>query len=115
MLYGYSFVVYIKADDIYKHIAEDVETRFDTSNYELDRPFPKEKYKKVKGLIKDELGGKIMTKIVGLRAKTKQKLNLSFLFMAHFFVPFAFSSSLPPSIKMAVVQMKKQKAQKSVP
>ena len=29
-----SFIVYIKADDNYKDIAEDVETRFDTSNYE---------------------------------------------------------------------------------
>ena len=34
------FIVYIKADDIYKDIAEDVETRFDTSNYELDRLLP---------------------------------------------------------------------------
>ena len=32
------FTVYIKTDDIYKDIAEDVETRFDTSNYELDSP-----------------------------------------------------------------------------
>ena len=32
----YSFIVYIKTDDIYKDIAEDVETRFDTSNYELN-------------------------------------------------------------------------------
>ena len=31
----------MKSDDIYKDIAEDVETRFDTSNYELDRPLPK--------------------------------------------------------------------------
>ena len=31
-----SFVVYIKADDIYKDIAEDVETRFDSSNYESE-------------------------------------------------------------------------------
>ena len=30
------FVVYIKADEIYKDIAEDVETKFDTSNYELE-------------------------------------------------------------------------------
>ena len=29
-----SFIVYIKTDDIYKDIAEDVETRLDTSNYE---------------------------------------------------------------------------------
>ena len=34
-------MVYIKADDIYKYIAEDVETRFDTSDYELSRPPPK--------------------------------------------------------------------------
>ena len=32
-----SSIVYIKTDDIYKDIGEDVETRFDTSNYELDR------------------------------------------------------------------------------
>ena len=36
-----SFIVFIETDDIYKNIAEDVETRFDTSNYELDRPLPK--------------------------------------------------------------------------
>ena len=38
-----SFIAYIKTDDIYKNIAEDVETRFDTSNYELERPLPTEK------------------------------------------------------------------------
>ena len=38
-----SFIVSIKTDDSYKHIAEDVETRFNTSNYELDRPLPKGK------------------------------------------------------------------------
>ena len=31
-----AYIVYI-TDDIYKDITEDVETRFDTSNYELDR------------------------------------------------------------------------------
>ena len=36
-----SFIAYTKTDDIYKDIAEDVETGFDTSNYELDRPLPK--------------------------------------------------------------------------
>ena len=56
------FILYMKADDIYKGIAEDVETRFDTSNYELDRTLPKGKNKEVIGLMKDELGGKIMTK-----------------------------------------------------
>ena len=40
-----SFIVYIKTGDIFKDIAEDVETRLDTSNYELDRPLPKGKNK----------------------------------------------------------------------
>ena len=69
-----SSTVYIKTDDNYKDIAEDVETRFDTSNYKLecnsiDKPLPKGKNKKVIGLIKDELGGKFITKFVRLRAK----------------------------------------------
>ena len=34
-----------KTKDTYKDIAEDVETRFDTSNFEIDRPLPKEKLK----------------------------------------------------------------------
>ena len=63
-------IVYIKTDDIYKNIAEDVETRFDTSNYELNRPFPTEKIKKVIRLMKDESGGKVKVKFVGLKAKT---------------------------------------------
>ena len=41
-----SFIVYIKANDIYKQIVEGVETRFGTSSYELYRPFPKGKNKK---------------------------------------------------------------------
>ena len=32
-----SFLVYMKTDDIYKDITKDVGTRFDTSNYELER------------------------------------------------------------------------------
>ena len=66
----YKVAVYIKTDDIYKDIPEDVETRFDTSNYKLDRPLNKERNKKVTGLMKDELGRKIMIKFVGLRVKT---------------------------------------------
>ena len=38
-----SFIVYVKTENIYKDIEEDVETRFDTSNFELDRPLPKRK------------------------------------------------------------------------
>ena len=64
-----SFIFHVKTDDIYKDIAEDVEKRFDTSNYEIDRPLPKGK-NEVIGLMKDELGGEIMKKIVGLTTKT---------------------------------------------
>ena len=65
-----SFFVYIKTDDICKEIAEDVETRFETSNYQLDRPLPKEKNKKVIGLMKDEICGKIMKTFLDLKAKS---------------------------------------------
>ena len=64
-----SFIVHIKTDDIYKDIAEDVEKRFDNSNFEIDKPLPIGKNKKVIGLMKDKLGGQIIKKLVGLRAK----------------------------------------------
>ena len=35
-----TYIAYIKIDDIYKDIAEDVEVRFDTLNYKLDKPLP---------------------------------------------------------------------------
>ena len=38
-----SFFVYVKTDDIYKDIAEDVQTKFDTSHFQIDRLSPKEK------------------------------------------------------------------------
>ena len=56
-----SFIINIKTDDSYEDIASDVENRFDTSNYEVNRPLPTGKNKKVIGLMKDELGGKIIT------------------------------------------------------
>ena len=49
-----SFIVYIKTDYLYIDIAENVKTRFDTSNYELDRPLPEGKNKKVIALMKDD-------------------------------------------------------------
>ena len=49
--------------------SKDVEKKFDTSNYELERPLLIGKKKKVVILIKSELGGKIMKEFVGLRAK----------------------------------------------
>ena len=62
--------MHIKTEDFYKDIADNVEKRFDTSNYEINRPLPIGKNKKVIGLMKDELGGKIMTELVALRPKT---------------------------------------------
>ena len=54
----------IKTNDFYKDIASDVENSFDTSNYEANRPLPTGKNKKVIGLMKDELGGKIIMEFV---------------------------------------------------
>ena len=65
-----SFIMNIKTNGIYKDISNDVENRFDTSNYEVNRPLPKGKKKKVTGLMKDDLGRKIITEFVTLRPKT---------------------------------------------
>ena len=65
-----SFIIYIKIEDFYKDIADDVDKRFDTSNYIVDRPLLTGKNKKVIGFIKDELGEKIITEFVALRPKT---------------------------------------------
>ena len=51
-----SFIAHVKTDDIYNDIEKDVETRFDTSNYQLNRQLPKGKNRKVIGVMKDELG-----------------------------------------------------------
>ena len=64
-----SFVVNIKTKDFYKDISKDVNERFDTSNYTFDRPLPAGVNKKVIGLMKDELGGDIITEFVALRPK----------------------------------------------
>ena len=64
-----SFIIYIKTEDIYVDIANNVEKRSGTSNYAIKRPLPTGKNKKVIGLMKDELGGKIMTELVGIRLK----------------------------------------------
>ena len=70
-----SFVMNIKTNDFYKDIANDVEKRFGTSNYEVNRPLPTGKNKKVIGLMKNELGGKIITEFVTLRPKTYSYLT----------------------------------------
>ena len=70
-----SFIMNIKTNDFYEDIANDVENRFDTSNYEVNRPLPMGRNKKVIGLMKDELGGKIITEFITLRPKTYSYLT----------------------------------------
>ena len=71
----YSFIMNIKTNDFYEDVANDVENRFDTSNYEVKRPLLMGKNKKIIGLMKDELGGKIITGFVTLRPKTYSYLT----------------------------------------
>ena len=70
-----SFIMNIKTEDLCKVIANDVEKRFDTLNYECDRPLPTGKNNKVIELMKDELGGRIITEFVALRPKTYSDLT----------------------------------------
>ena len=70
-----SFIMNIKTNDFYEDIANDVENRFDTSNYEVKRPLQIGKNKEVIGLMKDELDGKIISEIVTLRPKTYSYLT----------------------------------------
>ena len=70
-----SFIMNIKTNDFYKDTSDDVDNRFHTSNYEVKRPLLIGKNKKVIGLIKDELGGKIITEFVTLRLKTYSYLT----------------------------------------
>ena len=67
-----SLIVYIKADDIYKDVAEDVEIRLHNSNYGLERPLPKGKYKKVIALMKDELDKTNMEDLTVTTTKIKK-------------------------------------------
>ena len=65
-----SFIINIKTNDFYKDVSDDVECKFDTSNYEVKRPLLIGKNKKVIGLMKDELGGEIIIEFIALRPKT---------------------------------------------
>ena len=67
-----SLVIRMKTCDFYKDISNDVERLFNTSNYNKkdNRPLPIGKNKKVIGMFKDEIGGKIMTEFCALKAKT---------------------------------------------
>ena len=66
-----SFVINIFTEDFFEDINNDVERWFDTSNYDKNdkRPLQIGMNKKVIGLFKDELGGKIMKGVYALRVK----------------------------------------------
>ena len=66
-----SFVYEIESEDFYRDTTKDVKKRFDMSGYSKDdnRPVSIGENKKVICLMKDELGGKILTEFVALRAK----------------------------------------------
>ena len=76
-----SFVVNIKTKDFYKDISQDVNKRFDTSNYTFDRPLPTGINKKVIGLMKDELGGDIITEFAALIPKAYSYVTNNFIKM----------------------------------
>ena len=66
-----SFIIQIKTEDFLEGISNNVEKQFDMSNYDKNdkRPFPICVNKKLPGLFKDELGGKIITELVALGTK----------------------------------------------
>ena len=71
LCYVDSFIIHVKTEDIYEDIANDVKKWFDTNYSEDDRrPLPRDMNNKLIGLMKDELGEKIMTEFVALRPKT---------------------------------------------
>ena len=76
-----SFVINIKTKDFYKDIAENIKERFDTSNYIYDRPLPTGVNKKEICLMKDELGGGIITEFVALRPKAYSYITNDFIEM----------------------------------
>ena len=76
-----SFVLNIKTKDFYKDISQDVNKKFDTSNYTFDRPLPTGVNRKVIGLMKDELGGDIITEFVALRPKAYSYVTNNFIEM----------------------------------
>ena len=64
-----SFTIYIKTEDFFEDISNNVQKWFDTSNYDKndERPLLIGKNKNVPGLCRDELGRKIITEDVPLR------------------------------------------------
>ena len=65
-----SFMFHVKKTIFIKALQKMLKQDFESSNYELNRPLPKGKNKKIIGVLKDELSGKIMNKFVWLKTKT---------------------------------------------
>ena len=74
-----SFILQIQTNDFFEDINDDVIKWFDTSNYDKNdnRPLEIAKNKKVIGKLTDELGGKVLTEFVSLRAKTYAYIQLN--------------------------------------
>ena len=72
-----SFSIYIKTEYFFEDISIDVEKWYDTSKYDKNdkTSLPIGRNKKVPGVFKDELGGKMMTKFVVLIAKAYAYLD----------------------------------------
>ena len=67
-----SFIIHIKEKDIYKDISEDFEKRFNTPNYEVDRPLPIWKNQKAVRSMKDKSGEQVMKKIGWIMSRNLQ-------------------------------------------
>ena len=70
-----TFILYIKTENFYVNVSKDIERRFDTSSYELQRPLPKGENKKIIGLITDKLGSKQVEVFVTMKPKTYSYLT----------------------------------------
>ena len=71
-----SFIAYLEIRDVFKGFVGNFGKRFDTSNYdEVEKPFLKRENKEVIRQMKNEIGGKIMTKFFGLRRKNYSYLS----------------------------------------
>ena len=72
-----SFIIQIKTEDFLEGISNNVKKQFDMSNYDKNdkRPLPICVNKKLLGLFKDEIGGKIITELVALREKAYSYLD----------------------------------------
>ena len=67
-------IIHIKTENVYEDIANDVEKRLDISSYAIEcnfieGPLPTGKNKKVVGLMREKVGGQIITEFFGLRQR----------------------------------------------